>query len=92
MEKNLTTTVSPLDLKVKKAQGQVRRVAAMIARGDYCIDIIHQNLAAIGLLKSLQTDLLQHHLTHCFQAGLDNSKRRAQMTAELVKVFQYSNK
>jgi DNA-binding FrmR family transcriptional regulator len=92
MTKIPSVSTSPLSLKIKKVEGQVRRVAAMIARGDYCIDIIQQNLAAIGLLKSLQTDLLQHHLTHCFQAGLDNSKRRTQMTEELIKVFKYSNK
>jgi DNA-binding FrmR family transcriptional regulator len=81
-----------LSLKVKKAQGQLAKVATMIEQEEYCIDIIHQNLAVIGLLKSTQQDLLAHHLRHCFQTGLNDPRRHRQMIDELLKVFCYSNK
>jgi DNA-binding FrmR family transcriptional regulator len=89
---NKKNSLAALELKIKKTQGQLAKVAAMVSAGDYCIDIIQQNLAVIGLLKSIQQDLLTHHLNHCFQAGLDNPKKRRQMTEELVKVFNYFSK
>ncbi|MDR1987904.1 MAG: metal-sensing transcriptional repressor [Candidatus Peribacteria bacterium] len=38
----------------------------MVENGEYCIDIVQQNMAVIGLLKSAQQDVLQNHLNSCF--------------------------
>jgi DNA-binding FrmR family transcriptional regulator len=88
----MINTTQALTLKIKKAQGQLNKVMTMIQDNEYCIDIIHQNLAVIGLLKSIQQDLLTHHLNHCFTAGLDKPQKRRQMTDELIKVFNYFSK
>jgi DNA-binding FrmR family transcriptional regulator len=79
-------------LKVKKAQGQLNKVAAMIENGEYCIDVIHQNLAVVGLLKAIQQELLTSHLQHCFTQALDNPRRKKQMVDELIKVCNYFNR
>jgi DNA-binding FrmR family transcriptional regulator len=89
MQKN---NQAQLLLKIKKAQGQLAKVAEMMENGDYCIDIIHQNLAVIGLLKAAQQDLLTNHLQHCFAQAVDNPRRKTQMINELIKVCNYLNR
>ncbi|MDR3150797.1 MAG: metal-sensitive transcriptional regulator [Candidatus Peribacteria bacterium] len=38
----------------------------MLENDEYCINIIQQNMAVMGLLKSVQQEILQNHLHNCF--------------------------
>ncbi len=66
----------------------------MTMSNEYCIDIMQQNLAAIGLLKSAHQMLLENHLSTCFKKAVDTSnlKRRRAMTDEILKVTKLFNK
>ena len=85
-------TTNSVQLKFKKAQGQLNRVAQMYDKGAYCIDVIQQNMAVIGLLKSAQQELVEHHLRHCFNEGAKDEKIRHQMIEELIKVLNFYHK
>ncbi len=39
-------------INFKKANSLIAHVIKMLERNEYCIDIMQQNLAVIGLLKS----------------------------------------
>lgn len=81
-------------LSIKKAQGQLKKISEMLDRGDYCIDIMQQNLAAIGLLKAAHLTLLEDHLTHCFQEAMNtaNQKKKQAMTEEILHVTKLAHK
>ena len=60
----------------------------MIEEGEYCVDIMQQNLAVIGLLRSAHEMLMESHLNSCFKNAMasKNSKRKQEMTDEILKV------
>lgn len=66
----------------------------MIENDNYCIDIMQQNLAAIGLLRSAHQMLMEKHLNTCFKKamGTKNEKRKQEMTDEILKVTKLFNK
>jgi DNA-binding FrmR family transcriptional regulator len=77
-------------ISLKKAHSMTDKVLKMIDDDKYCIDIIQQNLATIGLLKSANLELLQGHLNNCVKnaAQENNEKRLDIMMAELLKIMK----
>lgn len=66
----------------------------MVEDGHYCVDVMQQNLAVIGLLRSAHESLMENHLKTCFtkaMASKDDKKKR-QMTQEILKVTNLFNK
>jgi len=81
-------------INFKKAQSSIAKIIKMIEGDEYCINIMQQNLAVIGLLKSAHQMLMENHLNTCFRkaiAAKDERKKRA-MTKEILKVTNLSNK
>ncbi len=78
----------------KKTQSLIAKIIKMIEDNEYCIDIMQQNLAAIGLLKSAHHMLMEGHLNTCFKKamGTRNEKRKQEMIKEILKVAKLSNK
>ena len=70
------------------------KIVAMIEDGEYCIDIMNQNLAAIGLLKSAHQMLMENHLNTCFKNAMaaKNEKIKQKMIDEILKVSKLVNK
>ena len=66
----------------------------MVENGDYCIDIMQQNLAVIGLLKSAHQMLMENHLKTCFSSAIKSGdeKRKEEMTQEILRVTKMFNK
>jgi len=78
----------------KKAQSHVGKIIKMIEEDKYCIDIMQQNLAVIGLLRSAHQMLMENHLNTCFKMamGTKNQKRKEAMTQEVLKVTKLFNR
>ncbi|MCJ7826375.1 metal-sensing transcriptional repressor [Patescibacteria group bacterium] len=79
---------------LKKAKSLMETIIGMLEKGDYCVDIMQQNLAVIGLLKSAHAKLMENHLHTCFMRGMNsqNPKRKEQMIDEIVKVMSMGNR
>lgn len=79
---------------LKKASGILSRVSKMADDGHYCIDVMQQNLAVIGLLRSAHKMLMENHLRTCFQSAVSSSdeKKKQKMTEEILKVMNIYNK
>ena len=77
-----------LILTAKKALWTLNKVIDMTEKDVYCVDIAQQVNATIGLLKSLNSQLLENHLMCCGKNKLVSSdpKERDQFIAELIKV------
>ena len=78
----------------KKANSHVDKIIKMVDGDEYCIDIMQQNLAVIGLLRSAHQKLFEKHLRTCFTNALKakNKKRKQEMIDEILKVTKIANK
>ncbi len=70
---------------LRRIEGQVRGIAAMIEEDRYCADIIQQCAAVQESLRSVAKNLLRNHLSHCAnQAMHGNKAQQAAMVEELI--------
>ena len=78
----------------KKAQSHLATIVEMLEADKYCIDIMQQNLAVLGLLKSAHQMLMEDHLQSCFSHAMKSNqeKRQREMIDEILKVSKLSNK
>ncbi|MEI8067896.1 MAG: metal-sensitive transcriptional regulator [Candidatus Shapirobacteria bacterium] len=78
----------------KKAQSHLGKIIKMVENGEYCIDVMQQNLAVIGLLKSAHQMLMENHLKSCFSNAIKsgNEEKKEAMTKEILKVTKMYNK
>ena len=79
---------------LKKARTHIDKVIEMIENGEYCINVMQQNLAVIGLLKSAHQMLMEGHLNSCFKNAMktNNEVRKQEMIDEILKVSKLANK
>ncbi|MDD3263191.1 MAG: metal-sensing transcriptional repressor [Candidatus Absconditabacteria bacterium] len=75
---------------LKKARTLLDKIITMAENDQYCIDVIQQNLAVIGLLKSTNLQLLEGHLSCCFVDAIksDNKKRQHEMIQEILTIVK----
>lgn len=81
-------------INFKKAQSLIAKITKMIEANEYCISIMQQNLAVIGLLKSAHQMLMENHLNTCFKDAMaaKNEKKKKEMTEEILRVTKLLNK
>ena len=81
-------------LNFKKARSLIDRIVRMIEEGEYCIDIMQQNLAVLGLLKSAHQMLMENHLNTCFKSAMasKNEKKKQEMVREILGVVKLYSK
>jgi len=81
-------------ISLKKAQSLITKIIEMMEKEDYCIDVMQQNLAAIGLLKSAHQMMMENHLHTCFKSAMktNNEKKKDEMIEEILKVIKIYNK
>lgn len=87
MEDNKNTIIA-----LKKAHSHLGNVIKMAENKEYCIDILQQNLAVIGLLRSANSKILEGHLNSCFQNAMrgTNEKRKKEMIEEILTINKLS--
>jgi len=81
-------------INFKKAQSLLGKIIKMVETNQYCIEIMQQNLAVVGLLKSAHQMLMENHLNTCFKTAMatKNEKRKQEMIQEILKVTKLFNK
>lgn len=84
----------PTLINFKKASSHIDKIISMLDDGAYCIDVMQQNLAVIGLLKSAHQMLLEGHLNTCFKNAMatDNQRRKQKMIDEILAVSKLANR
>lgn len=72
---------------LKRIEGQVRGIAAMIEEDRYCADIIQQCAAVQESLRSVAKNLLRNHLGHCTSRAMHGDKQQQDaMVEELIEL------
>ena len=81
-------------INFRKTQSLMAKIIKMVESKEYCVDIMQQNLAAIGLLKSAHQMLMENHLNTCFKNAMaaKNEKLKQEMIDEILKVSKLVNK
>ncbi len=77
---------------LKKAKSHLNNVIKMVEDKKYCIDVLQQNLAVMGLLKSANGKLLKRHLNTCFKRAMagTNERQKQKMVDEILKINKLS--
>lgn len=83
-----------ISIGFKKAASLINKINEMIDNDQYCITVMQQNLAAIGLLRSAHEALMENHLRTCFKSAMssNNAKKKQKMIEEILKVNNLYNK
>lgn len=78
----------------RKAQGLLGKIIGMLEADAYCVDVMEQNLAVMGLLKSAHKHLMEQHLHSCFLHAMEtgSAKKKAEMIDEIITVSHLANK
>lgn len=85
----MTHNKDKVTIAMKKAKSSIEKIITMIENDTYCIDVIQQNLAVIGLLRSANANLLEGHVNHCVKnAAKTGGKELDEKMEELMKVIK----
>lgn len=78
----------------RKAKSLTEKLITMTEDGEYCINIMQQNLAVTGLLKSAHQQLMANHLKTCFKNAMSskNEATKRKMVEEILKVNKLASK
>ncbi|MEI8339411.1 MAG: metal-sensing transcriptional repressor [bacterium] len=81
-------------ISLKKAKTSLDKILTMVEDDHYCISVMQQNLAVIGLLRSAHEMLMSNHFNTCFKSAIlsKNEKKRQEMTEEILKLINIYNK
>ncbi|MFH1412473.1 MAG: metal-sensing transcriptional repressor [bacterium] len=90
----MTTNHSKILINLKKVNSLTLRIIKMVEDKKYCIDIMQQNLAVIGLLKSVHQMVMEGHLNSCFRRAMSSKdeKLKQEMINEILRLSKTSNK
>lgn len=73
--------------RLKRIEGQVRGIAAMVENGRYCVDILTQLQAARAALARVERDILDAHVASCVTAAARSGEGEAKL-AELTELLK----
>lgn len=81
-------------INFKKVRSLMDKMIKMSENDEYCINIMQQNLAAVGLLKSAHQSLMENHLKSCFLSAVESkhNKKKEEMVEEILTVTKLLNK
>jgi CsoR family transcriptional regulator, copper-sensing transcriptional repressor len=69
------------------ARGQMDSVLAMVKRGEYCIDIIHQTQAIQAAMRKTDEIILKNHMETCVAAEIKKGNAK-EVINEVLKVME----
>ena len=81
-------TIKDANLKhLRRIEGQVRGIAAMVESDRYCADIITQIAAVRESLHSVARNLMRNHLEHCASEAMSGKgAARQEMVDEILEL------
>ena len=80
--------------RLKRIEGQIRGLAAMVEDDRYCIDVVTQIAAVRAALRRIEELVLKDHVGHCVEHAIasgDPKEQRAKI-AELMDVLGRSDR
>jgi DNA-binding FrmR family transcriptional regulator len=75
--------------RLSRIEGQVRGIARMIERDEYCIDILQQTAALRAAIDSVSLLVMEDHVAGCLQTAARTGDAKA-YTEEVMDVVRRS--
>jgi DNA-binding FrmR family transcriptional regulator len=75
-------------INLKKIEGQVRGLQAMIGEEKYCVDILNQIKAVKNAMISVEGKILKVHLRACIRGSLGDETLMDNKIEEIVKLLK----
>jgi DNA-binding FrmR family transcriptional regulator len=75
-------------INLKKIEGQVRGLQAMIGEEKYCVDILNQIKAVKNAIISVEGKILKVHLRACIRGSLGDETLMDNKIEEIVKLLK----
>lgn len=72
-------------MRLKKIEGQIRGIAGMIERDEYCDDVLNQISSVQAALNGVRKMLLEAHIKSCVMEQLKEGK--VAVVDELMKTI-----
>ena len=73
---------------LRRIIGQINGVIRMIESREYCVDILNQTKAARNALRTIETKILETHLSRCVNESFSNTDDANKKIEELIKVLK----
>ena len=75
--------------RLKRIEGQIRGLAAMVEDDRYCIDVVTQIAAVRTALRRVEEEILRDHVAHCVEHAIASGDKTDQRrkVAELMDVM-----
>lgn len=78
-----------LGQRLKRIEGQVRAIHAMVEDNKYCMDVLTQVTAAQEGLRAVGQEVIRSHLKHCVGQAVGESDTKAdEVIEELLAVLK----
>ena len=79
--------------RLRRIEGQVRGLSAMVEDDRYCIDILTQVSAVTRALQAVSLELLDEHISHCVRdavagGGPDAEDKLAEASAAIARLVR----
>jgi CsoR family transcriptional regulator, copper-sensing transcriptional repressor len=78
-----TASKDQLRARLRRIEGQIRGIEAMVVEDRYCIDVLTQISAARAALDKVALGLLDDHARYCVTGAADPGEREAR-TVEMM--------
>lgn len=75
--------------RLSRIEGQVRGIARMVERDEYCIDILQQTAALRAAVDSLSLLVMEDHVAGCLKTAVETGNADA-YTDEVMDVVRRS--
>lgn len=87
----MNQTKQKLIRRLKIIEGQIRGLQEMLAKDQYCIDIITQTSAVKQALSGIEDALMENHLMTCVVHQIKKGKENTSVK-EILKVYRLKRK
>jgi uncharacterized protein len=78
----LHTTHRDVVNRLKRADGHLQKIVAMIEGGRPCVEVAQQMHAVVRALESAKAVLIHDHLDHCLEAAIGPTTRADRAAVE----------
>ena len=75
--------------RLSRIEGQVRGIARMIERDEYCVDILQQTAALRAAVDSVSLLVMEEHVAGCLRTAVETGDAQA-YTEEVMDVVRRS--
>ncbi len=72
---------------IKTAKGQLDGVLKMIEEDQYCIDVSNQLMAADGIIRKANNEILRAHMKGCVKTAIEEGRGEEKID-ELIGIIE----